>query len=389
MEKGRAHFWAVLVGPLLALYAPAASALEWTLQPATSMSQSISDNPALSLDTRQNLWGSTLDIYAKLDAASPSVRTSISPAVSLTRYQGHSDYERKNKALTLAVKVVREQQVLSMTTSYSEDETGSSEFDSTGLITPGAMVTRMSGVANWEYHLSEKLHLGSTIRYETDAYSRKTIQLFDSHTSSWTGYADYAFSEASTLQAAIRLRAFDVVAASDANDLQISAGLTHGYSATTSGNARVAIDTTEPSAKDTARRKSVLLSAGVQHRYQYATVDAAFDRSLDPSGAGTMLTKNQIHLSAARRVGPSLSISGSASAGRSEALYGARNIDRDYARLDVRAARQLSAYWSLGITYSRSWQKFHDLGAGSTENKSSLTLSYSPKTINLRRVTAR
>jgi|GEM_PF-6649692 len=162
------------------------------------------------------------------------------------------------------------------------------------------------------------------------------------------------------------------IAVSDKSDLELSTGVHKVTNA--------AFDNTES-------RLGWLISGRAAAERMVSGFSAGVSRSVVPGGNGTLIQRDQLDGEFHYSISEAVSVAMNSQAGRERSwtIRGARGLDRDFATLGLRLAREISANFSLSLGSEWSYYAFEGSPSSVVRSSVNFQLTYRPDSIRLKK----
>jgi hypothetical protein len=381
IDLWRIDHWVACLGIAAPCLAPAAS---WTLESDAAVSSEYNDNQRLTSEQQEAVWGRHADLDMRILGATPKSDFRLNPKYRLSRFSSAEELDSDVAAMAMSTRLLGERVVSELSLDWRRDTTLTSELEDTGLvqtnknrITRGAhpyiqyaITERMEGQLRWDY--TDVAYEDASLTGLTD-YSHRSL----------AGTLVFKRSSRDSLQAdmyASRLDAPEI--GNQVMDVGARASFTHAfyersYGTFTIGAHRVETTQELPGPDFQITRHGFLGSVLLTQERARTTWKAQAQRTIDPSGYGTLVQNDRFDLAVTERLSPYWTI-------RLDGLYLQNDVlqspvafdSRRYARLMAQAFRSLSEEWRVSLRYAYQWQKYASAARGADSNEIGINIAY-------------
>jgi hypothetical protein len=373
------------------LFAAAARADEWALEPSISARMVHNDN--INMRPSDALAATSLALTPSLTLANRTETRDASASLSTTvnRYAGLPAYNTIDHRASLSLKSATELDQRSLTLASVRDSTLTSELAATGIVLARRQRTQTSAQASWQHSLSETTFANAALSLTSVKYE-PAPGIVDYDDRSVSAGLRRALSERLTLGTTFATRVFQTTTGtvkSNVDSIAIDGALKYSerlsfnldasrnqtrtqlqrtglacppeYGFISNGTITVPVCVIVPSlyqtvvVPTTSEAGSNSFSGTASYQLQSASLSSSLSRSLNPSGTGALLRSDQVSLNYQRRFSESLDFSFVAGIVRSSVLDSAGAESR-YNRLAPSVQWRLDQWTSLSCGYVWSSQ---------------------------------
>ncbi|VAW87114.1 hypothetical protein MNBD_GAMMA16-2085 [hydrothermal vent metagenome] len=356
------------------------SAREWLIEPSISTSAQYNDNPRLSENAQTEISKVTLSPTVKLGYHTPRIEFVSSMRLHSSKYNKQI-FDSNDWYGDALLRKKSELSHVELAVDYAYDSTQVSEIEDTGLVQDNKRRSRFGIHPAWQYQVDFKNRLN--INYSFDDVSYNEGQA--------SGLFDYNNQLLSTrLLHQLRIKTFVglMVYASRFNSSGRGSEFTdigfqgsYKYSLTETmelelaGGVRqtdleVALSSLDTSNKVEGSDAGGVYSASLVRRWQRTRIEASLQRSIEPSGSGYVVLRNQAVLRLKQQLTEKWTALFSLKRAENNALIDEiKGVDRNYISFDSR----LSWRWDRNITLSglyRYQQQKYDTRANTAQGNS-------------------
>jgi len=338
----------VAAGVLLALPVHAAHAAEWTLAPSMRWTADHASNRALA-EVAEPGEGVVLDVAARLQRVTETTRLGLTSLVRAQRYSGASYADSDDYSLDLDFRQALERRELDLSAFDRAQNTLLSELESSGLIQADARRRDRGASAGITIDVSERLQGNVRASYSDVRYTGRNAALFPGYRyPALAGSLNYGWSARTTLFASASVGDLDVPGAPfGTRDTGVSLGMLREVGERfelelTGGHSR-----TETQGRSDSGWTG---RAAIQSRSPRSSWELAYERTVQPSGLGTLVRRSvasaQYGLDLTSRLRVVANARSTRNASVLESNVGERRQVED---AEVRLDWRLSRNWSAGM----------------------------------------
>jgi hypothetical protein len=387
----------LLLALMAALAAGVADAADWRVEPRVEAGAIYNDNYEMA-----TLDGSELEVYGPLvDAqltfrrASPVDDLRLMPRIRATYYPDEKEHDYTDYYLTAAWLHRGERIRSDFRANYAhetvfqselpgteiEGDLGDPDDGDTGRVTVRQNRDFFTVREGLTYRLSERTTIEGGAEYRTADYDEESTSNDFSYVGGRVGVG-WALSPTSTIELLVAASRYEP---DEQEKVSTSYGAGLEWRRTVSEAQRMYIragarntDTErsgQPSTSETG------FSGGVGTRWSFEVTDVFVDltATLDPSGSGNLVERDQLRLSVNRKFTPRLSLNAGARLFREVALGNEPGVDdRDYAAGSFGMEWRLSQRIALKASYELQWQEYHNEPSDARANSVLVSMIYEP-----------
>lgn len=352
-----------------------------SVTPSVSLEEELNDNILMGPE-HEPVWGHTLSPRLRWGAADERFDLRADLAARLARYNGVEGLDDNDSSIKIDSRYVLERGKWGLGGSAVRDSTWRSELRETGRILAERRRSSRAMDGFWEESLTEKLTLRGYYQISDVRYAEEGDGLFDYQTRLGSVDLTYAVSERDSVTAGFHLLRYRSPSARVRSvDTGLQVGLTRLFSetqrATVSIGGRGIIS--DSSFRGTERRDHERRLFGefeIEKRSETALWRGGLDRSVNPSGSGSLLLVDHLFVVFQRDVAPTAAVSLAAHG------YRTRTLRTGFPSSEGRAFNIEPAWrwrwterWSMAVSYRYLWQKASG-GSAADSNAVTWTLHY-------------
>lgn len=263
----------------------------------------------------------------------------------------------------------------------TRDTTLTSELGVTGLVQQRKRRVASYIAPSYTYLLSPRQTLGIGISFNKVNYKNGLSSgLVDYDYGSANVNWGYKWSEMTTISTSVftsRMNAQQIANRLDSAGAQIrvTTNISERWSSVFSVGGRH----TQGNVLNIGSANGWLAEAHVNRKDEYGSWEAAVSRTVDPSGVGTLLQRDQLLLSREYDLSSLWHISASASLIKNKDVQALAASDLHYRNGFVRLSRVVTPDWFVDLVYSYDWQKYAPQAGEAERNMILLGIRYEPK----------
>jgi hypothetical protein len=372
-----------------------ASAADWELNPRVEAGYLFDDNYRLTQPgTEIKVQGPLLDAALEMRAVTPSGEFSFTPRVRATYFPDERDLDSQDYFGTLdwqhhgqrtATRVLAdfaEQDVVNSEQPDAEVPAGAnlgeSDFGDAGRVLVKNRRTRIAVRPSLDIDLSQRYQLQFDANYADVSFDQQisTAQV-DYNNVDLTAGLMTRVSETSSLTARVRGARYDI-----ATD-----GLSTSYGAELQWDTRSVADVRtflrggaqNVQLAEGGSELAWLAGAGVSMPVGRNELFADLSRSVGPSSAGVVVTRDQLRLRWTRAMTPRLSLLAGLRGTHDDDVDTSSTVQpRSYATGDLGLQWQWQEEFSVRVGYDYTWQQFEDSGNDATSSGATISVLYQP-----------
>ena len=370
--------WLVAAAAMANCQSPWAAETQLTADAAKNLEYN--DNVRLTRGSKEHDWIQYLSANAAWTASRPDGSLYLGPAARFRRYTTDTVLNSDDYSLDAAAERDFERSALQLQGNYSRSAIQSDEFNGIGIIQVGA--TRRQWMANpkWSIDLSPDTTGTISLSHTDVGYDGRAPSLVDYDTSSASASVTREFSEDDSLGAtasASRLGAPAIRNRVDQAGLQFVYDRTLSESVEFSGTVGAQrnwyLQAFAPHRSDTG----FVFGLTLKGEREYGNWELDINRSVDPSGTGTVMRSDTATISRSVNWTPSLSSNFMLLISNRKDLQGLNpGNDSRYGQGQASLGWEMRENWKLSIEYRIVGQRLRALDATATGNAVLLWLSY-------------
>lgn len=333
---------------VLALAAPVATSAEWTVAPYLRWTADHASNRSLAADSEPG-EGVVADVGARLQRATELTVVAMNASLRAQRYSGSTFADSDDYAVDLDLRSLLERRELVLGAYDRAQNTLFSELQTSGLVQADARRRDRGASAGLTLDVSERVQTGLRASYADVRYTGRNAAQFPGYTYPALGLtANYAVNDRSLLYASANVGQLDVPGAPfGTRDSGVSIGLSHELGPRYGMEVAAGYSRTESFARSDNGWTGRL---ALQRRAPRSSWELAFDRSVQPSGLGALVTRSIASAQYGLDMTSRLRFVVNARSTRNESVLDAsigerRRVEDAELRLEWRTSRQ----WSTGL----------------------------------------
>lgn len=361
---GQCILWICLTESGMAFHSEAA---EWSLSPSVGVKGVYNSNLLLTPQPHSETYGFWVSPATEIAGKTERLEVSSRLASDIVRYFGGQDREFTNVFAPLSVRYKTEKGLFGFTGGFVRDNTLlGGELQATGVVLQFVQRNQWTANPTWTRRLTEKLSLQSGIQFSHTTYDEGT-RLVDNRLVGGSGGLLYQLSERDQIQLTGSYADFQTIASPlpfRANYPGINMSLTHAFdeslTGTVYGGPRFLSSTSQTQVGDITAQKTVWLAgASMSKKFERATLDVSFDRSLIPSGFGLLVQTNRGEVIGSYDLSETLSCSldvvGILTTGKDSA--GIAFPDQRYVSVMPKLSWKFLEWWLAELSYMYRWRE--------------------------------
>ena len=267
-------------------------AAEWSISPIYSAAVDYDSNRRLQVEGGKGTDATVLAIDVKFKRALEDIEFTIEPRYAFRRYTDASLGNGDDRTLNAEMTWARERSVLSLTASYWDQSTLTTELLETGLVSGDTHRRNSQAGANWSWNQTELRSLQVQLNYVDVSYYGQAAELFPGYRYSSGSLGErFAFSERGSFTVSTYGSIFSSSIA-DNNSHQLGLQAEGIYAFSERSNVDVSVGESKRVIGG-ASSSGTDISASVNHSFFRDKVSLAYTRSLVPYGSGFLVERQQ------------------------------------------------------------------------------------------------
>ena len=325
-------------------------AAEWSFQPAIDWKEDYDSNRRLAPSNETPSDGTWVTVDAPISRITDKTEWDLIPHVQAQRFGGDSALDANNASLTGAFQGHTELDSLLLSTTYERASTLISELSDTGIVDASTQRDDASARVVLGRDFTERQHVDvqgsyANVQYPgaallglvgyryTSAATIYTFKLSPTITTSATGFADWLTAP---------------VTAYVSHDAGASLGVTYAVSQRVTLSASAGASTTTV---NSIVGHGALFALQASRTYELSTLTVSYNRSLQPSGRGFLMRRDQLALSASQSIAPKLFATATLQGVENSNLATGPFLDvPQYFTADVGLQWRASEQWTISLT---------------------------------------
>lgn len=369
---------------LMVMSISTANAENWHLSANNSLALEYSENPSLSVDSRDASWRRRLDVTGLIEAQTPRTRVVIKPAIFLARYPGMRNLDNDILMLNMLATQDGARFRPRVSVLLKSDTTLTSELEDTGLIQARKRRLMRNVSPSFSYSINERLDLRFGMVYTDVTYQNVKL----------TGLSNYKYKLLdSTLITKIGVRhsvSTNIYASRMTSpevdnvitDFGVRASYQYVLYPRVTGVFSVGVHQVNTEYRSTIGNKvandtGVLGDVSITKRGEVTSWDVGFRRSIEPSGSGALVLNDRVDINYREKFSRTWS-------GRVNGLLlqnrpmrgGLIFSSRRYGRFSTWIIWHSNSALSVSMQYGYTWQMFTSSGRSVGSNDVGINMSY-------------
>ncbi|EGV18526.1 porin family protein [Thiocapsa marina] len=298
---------------LIALFSPPVSAElaipAWDFEPGLSLRLFYDDNVRLSSENPQGSFGGIAEAYGLLSHTSEISEISIRAAVDSSYYADVTELDSTDGALDIIYAYRMDRVELGLEAGFVYDSTLTSEEETTGLVQLNKRRSLFEIRPSMEYEVSERARVGAEVLLQDVSYEDvQDIVLSNYQFLRFGLNGHYDLSERTALIGRAIYDRYDAEQNADQSETygaevgfryrvserMVISGLAGGRSASATSDS--------PTQAGSGRSTGPIFEFGLERDYEIGSISLGLQRSLLPSGRGTLLDTTRANLVIARPI---------------------------------------------------------------------------------------
>ena len=393
----------VFCGMLQFLATNPSRAAEWSMEPSVDLRTEYNDNINFTSAPHPSVWGVILSPDIKFSGTTEALNVTGGLRFNFNRYFGEQGLDTNDHILSLRSTYKGERDVLGLNIDSVEDSTLVSELSDTGVVLARDQRRRLTANPSWSRYLTETTAITASYSYNDVNYANNVE----------TGLIDYR-DQTAIVGLTYRPGERDLVSLTGyydryetnparalANTYGIQVGYDRAFSETLHGSLALGSRNTRSTFTNQAlvcdgfilagicfgnvttvtlvtkaNSTGYIFAANLDKQWETARLSAALSRSINPSGAGTLVETDHLGVTWTQHWSPT--VSSSLGAGLYQSRYGGNVTASDsrYYTIEPRVSWRLTERWTLSGGYSYRHAKYESSGASASGNVAYLVLSY-------------
>lgn len=354
---------------------------EWYLESKVQMQGNYDDNIRLEADDEVEAVGAVVSPEVKLGRRNETLDLSLMGRVDASAFASEQDLDSVDERVIFNATRKSQRGKLGFNADFNRDTTLTTEESDTGNLTETARVETLTVSPTWSYQLSPLDTLDLNGAYTNTSYDTDELTDFEFLTAgaSWSraiGPMDMLLGGVF----AARFEADDATnTASDIFGAQV--GWSHQFSDNirvqgVAGLEHVTTRFDGPTGRDSDDTLGYRLDLSLSYAFDDVTkLELSGSRKTEPSGGGTVVTRNRAQVSLTRRLSPMLTFRTDGSYIASEQDERSGLDQRTFFAVQPSLTWSLDRDWDLSASYRFRTQEFES-GESASSNAAFLTLTY-------------
>lgn len=336
-----------------------AMAQMWYLEPSVSLRGFYDDNPRLTTRDASETFGVVARVQAQAGRQTEVSDIGLRGYLSYQQYSDDQDLDALDGNFDITSSYRLQRQRLGLGLGFDQSSTQTSEEQTSGIVQVNKQRTLMRVSPSWGYSISERTTFDLGVNYTSVSYEDvEQVPLFDYVSTAASGTLSHQWTERLSLIGRLSYDGYDAdTVGSDSTAYGFEAGLNYLISETWSVRALAGLRTADAQTLTQngvieTQSSGPLFDLELRRDLIVGGFTIGAERSLLPSGTGTLLDTTGLRLSYDRPITPVWTF------GASARIYRNRNPggevsgnDRDFISIEPSLRRRLSDSLSLDISY--------------------------------------
>ena len=356
-------------------------AADWSAKPWATMQAEYTDNIQLIPGYSNWIVGGVVNAGARVQRTDEFGYLRLSPSLRSTRIDSPEPLDSDDQLVDATWSRRGEHSQWRIDGNWTRDTTLTSELAISGLVQGRKRRVASYLAPSYTYILSPRHTLGAGVAYTKVNYKDAELTgLVDYDYTSANINWGYKWSEETTVSSLIfatRMKAKQVDNQLDSSGAQVR--VSTQFSERWSGAFSIGGRHSEGSGLSTDGGNGWLAEARVNRKDELGSWEAAVSRTVDPSGVGTLVQRDQLVLTREHDLSPLWHIGVSAYLIENKDVQTLVASDRHYRNGVLRLSRILTPAWYVDLVYSYDWQKYAEQTEQAERNMFLLGVRYEPK----------
>lgn len=340
---------------------PSSGGAAWTTEPWMDMQAEYYDNIRLIPDRSEDVVGGLLGAGVQVRRVDERHSLRLVPSLRLTRYDSDEDLDSNDKSIKGEWRSSGERSAWELDGEWTQDSTLTSELEVSGLVQARKQRDKRFISPSYNYVVNARNTLGVGLAHTQVDYAD----------AEFTGLVDYDYSSADLSWAhqwSERIQLIGAVFAARLhvvqfdNEIDTSGAqllLNAAFNQRWDGRFSAGLRRTEGQGVSGQEDQGWLADVRLVNKDELGRWQLGLSRSVDPSGTGVLVQRDQLLVSREQNLGPKWRAAVSAHWSENQDLQSlAVRRDREYRTASFRLSRLLTPTWSVDARYSYAWQQY-------------------------------
>lgn len=358
---------------------------EWSTDPWADMRAEYNDNILLIPSVRDQVTGGVARAGLRVQRSDELGFFRVSPTLRATRYDSAEPLDSNDQFVDATWVRRGELGRWRVDANWSRDTTLTSELEITGLVQTRKRRMAYYVAPSYTYALSPRNTLGWNLAYSSAEYENALFTGLVDYTFINGGLSwGYSWSEQTVISVAAlasRMEAEKINNTLDSTGVQIQmdTNITERWGATLSGGFRHSESNRRGAGGSS---DGWLANASMNRKDEYGLWRVGLSRTVDPSGIGTLVQRDQLSLARDQALSPYWHLNARVHLASVEDVQrlGVR-INRDYRSGSLKLSRVITPGWAIEMIYSYDWQQYARQTTEAERNIVMVGLRYDPKPV--------
>ena len=376
--------WAAVCFSTVAVAATDVQAVDWSSEPWADVRAEYNDNILLIPNQRNGVMGGMVNAGVRLQRSEELGFLRLAPSLRSTRYDTSEPLDSNDQLIDATWSRRSELGQWRVDANWTRDTTLTSELEITGLVQSRKRRVAYYVAPSYKYAVTPRNLVGvdlvyTSAKYEDADFTGLVDYTYVRSAANW-GYQWSERTVVSGILTASRMEAEQINNTVDSTGAQLQ--LNTNFSERWDGTFSAGLRHSKPTRAGTASSKGWLADARMNRKDDYGAWRIGLSRTVDPSGIGTLVQRDQLTLAREQALSPLWHLSAS--------VYVASNQDvqtvglstnRDYRNSLLKLSRLLTPAWSTELSYSYDWQQYTGQTGEAERNIIMLGVRYDPKPV--------
>jgi hypothetical protein len=366
------------------LLSSTAQAEQWFTAPRASLGSFYDDNVRLAETDPQETFAFLANATLTAGRRTELSEIGLGVDVSSIWHSAADDLDHTDVALSLTSGYQWNRHRFGLGARYDYDSTLTSEVSTSGLVQENQRRSRVLLNPSWQYRLSERATLETTLRYDDVAYEDTgSVRLYDYDFTQLAATTSYALSERLKLLSRVSYDHYDadrVQTDSDSYGVELGAGylISETMSVNTFAGLRQTLaKTPNPVGAAETDTTGPLFQVELRNQAELGELSISAMRAMLPSSNGSLLDTTGLTFAFTRPLSQTWSVHLNAEGYRNQSTdSGSSGDNRRYVALTPALSHRLAESWSLDLSYRYRWQSYEVNADEATSNALYLTVNY-------------
>lgn len=376
--------WAAVCLSTVAVAATDVQAADWSSEPWADVRAEYNDNILLIPNQRNGVMGGMVNAGVRVQRSEELGFLRLAPSLRSTRYDTSEPLDSNEQLIDATWSRRSELGQWRVDANWTRDTTLTSELEITGLVQSRKRRVAYYVAPSYKYAVTPRNLVGVDLVYTSAKYEDADFTGLVDYTylrsaANW-GYQWSERTVVSGILTASRMEAEQINNTVDSTGAQLQ--LNTNFSERWDGTFSAGLRHSKTTRVGTTSSNGWLADARMNRKDDYGAWRIGLSRTVDPSGIGTLVQRDQLTLAREQALSPLWHLSAS--------VYAASNQDvqtiglstnRDYRNSLLKLSRLLTPAWSAELSYSYDWQQYTGQTGEAERSIIMLGVRYDPKPV--------